>query len=262
MRSSAGKLLQFRSMTRELSVHPGRKKNKYAPDYLSEDLKAQWARDRAKKAENKQRRKQARMLAALDITAPKKGGKKAHKLIMAAFNQLSQTTNHPMDMSKIESLMREFVANIGGRKTISLPPMDKGTRKAVHELATAFNLKSLSKGGGLGRYVTLTKTTWSGTINEGKVKALMKRAARESGRGFGGQKGGRPQIPAHREGDEVGKVNFHSHVFAHAENAAGSASGWGEQYWIQDAVLNGLGRRCQNWRRNVRWDRGTSHSCY
>ncbi|KIM69579.1 hypothetical protein SCLCIDRAFT_103262 [Scleroderma citrinum Foug A] len=101
--------------------------------------------------------------------------------------------------------MREFVANIGGRQSIALLPMNKGSRKIVHELAVAFNLKSGSKGNDPRRYVTLTKTTRSGIINEGKVRALMKRATRGSGREFEGQKKGRPRMPEHYEGDEVGK---------------------------------------------------------
>lgn len=185
-----------------------RKKGKGRPDYLPEDLKAQWERDRAKKAENKRLRKEARMLASLDPFSPKKGGKKARKLMMDIFNQLSQTANHSsgvVGMSSIETLMREFVANIGGRQSIALPPMNKGSRKIVHELAAAFNLASHSKGSGPGRYITLTKTTRSGIISEGKVKALMKRATRGSGREFERQDKGRPRMPAHREGDEVGK---------------------------------------------------------
>lgn len=174
---------------------------------MPEDLKAQWERDRAKKAENKRLRKEARMLASLDPLVPKKGGKKARKLMMAIFNQLNQTAS----LSSTETLMREFVANIGGRQSIALPPMNKGSRKIVHELAVAFNLKSGSKGNDPRRYVTLTKTTRSGIINEGKVRALMKRATRGSGREFEGQKKGRPRMPEHYEGDEVGKVNHRTH---------------------------------------------------
>ena len=150
------------------------------------------------------------MLASLDPLAPKKGGKKARKVMMATFDQLSQTANHP-SLSNTETLMRELVANIDGRQSIALPPMNKGSRKIVHELAAAFNLKSGSKGRDSGRYVTLTKTTRSGIINEGKVRALMKRATRGSVHESEGQKKGRPRIPEHCEGDEVGKVNHRAH---------------------------------------------------
>ncbi|KAL4073754.1 hypothetical protein J3A83DRAFT_2611447 [Scleroderma citrinum] len=188
-----------------------RKKGKDKASYLPEALQVQWERDRAKKAENKRLRKEARMLAYLDPAAPKKGGKKARKLIKAAFDQLSQTADQRsgvVDMTTIETLLRKFVANIGGGKTIALPPMTQATRKTVHELAAAFNLKSLSKGSGPGRYITLTKTTRSGIINEGKVNAVMKRAIRGSGRVFNGQREGRSRVPAHREGDEVGKESL------------------------------------------------------
>ncbi|KAI6037560.1 hypothetical protein EDC04DRAFT_2121208 [Pisolithus marmoratus] len=102
--------------------------------------------------------------------------------------------------------MRRFVENIDGRRSMPLLPMDKSTRKIVHDLATAFNLKSHSKGKGPGRYITLVKTTRTGIINEGKVKAIVKRATRGSGHAEeGSQKKGRPHVPSHREGDEVGK---------------------------------------------------------
>ncbi|KAI6121873.1 hypothetical protein F5141DRAFT_999553 [Pisolithus sp. B1] len=174
-------------------------------DYLPEDLQAQWERDRAKKAENKRLRKEVRMLASLDPSVPKKGGKKARKLMVAALKEMEHLCNALDDMSSIEANMRSFVANINGRRSMPLLPMTKGTRKIVHELAAAFNLKSVSKGRGPGRYVTLVKTTRTGIINEGKVKAIMRRATRGSGRvEEGSQKKGR-YVPSHREGDEVGR---------------------------------------------------------
>ncbi|KAI6021583.1 hypothetical protein BKA83DRAFT_4284209 [Pisolithus microcarpus] len=174
---------------------PGRMKAKDKADYLPEDLRAQWERDRAKKAENKRLRKQAMMLASLDPSVPKKGGKKARKLMVAALKEMEHVGNELNDISSIEANIRRFIANIDGRRSMPLLPMMKSTRKIVHELATAFNLKSDSKGHGPGRYITLVKTNRTGTINEGKVKAIMKRATRGSGR----------YVPSHREGDEVGK---------------------------------------------------------
>ncbi|KAI6002898.1 hypothetical protein EDD15DRAFT_2360803 [Pisolithus albus] len=170
-------------------------KAKDKADYLPEDLRAQWERDRAKKTENKRLRKQAMMLASLDPSVPKKGGKKARKLMVAALKEMEHVRNDLNDISSIESDIRRFVENIDGRRSMPLLPMMKSTRKIVHELATAFNLKSDSKGHGPGRYITLVKTNRTGIINEGKVKAIMKRATRGSGR----------YVPSHREGDEVGK---------------------------------------------------------
>lgn len=179
----------------DLSPIKRRMKAKDKADYLPEDLRAQWERDRAKKAENKRLRKQAMMLASLDPSVPKKGGKKARKLMVAALKEMEHVGNELNDISSIEANIRRFIANIDGRRSMPLLPMMKSTRKIVHELATAFNLKSDSKGHGPGRYITLVKTNRTGTINEGKVKAIMKRATRGSGR----------YVPSHREGDEVGK---------------------------------------------------------
>ncbi|KAI6001677.1 hypothetical protein F5J12DRAFT_894542 [Pisolithus orientalis] len=187
----------------DISSSKRRMKAKDKADYLPEELQAQWERDRAKKAENKRLRKEARMLASLDPLAPKKGGKKARKLMMAALKQMDHLCIELDDMSSIEATMRRFAANIDGRRSMPLLPMKKNMRKIVHELATAFNLKSSSKGHGEGRYVTLVKTNRTGTINEGKVKAIVKRATRGSMEVS--QKKGRVYASSHREGEEVGK---------------------------------------------------------
>ena len=99
------------------------------------------------------------------------------------------------------------------RTSMALPPMDSWMRKAVHELAAAFGVKSVSKGKGAARYTTLFRTSGTGVgVNEGKVRALVKRyGGRGKGKGKGkGEKGGRGQgrggrMPKQREGDEVGK---------------------------------------------------------
>ncbi|KAG6332751.1 hypothetical protein ID866_6341 [Astraeus odoratus] len=184
------------------SIHAGRKKGKNRVDYLPEDLQAQWERDRIKKAENKRLRKELLMLASLDPFSQKKGGKKARKMMMAAL----QEPNTTVDMTTIETQMREFIADIGGRKSIAFPPMKKGIRKAVHELAAAFNLRSDSKGKEPKRYITLTKSTRTGITDERKVRKIMNRAVNGWGRMYDGQKKeNRRRMPKHREGDEVGK---------------------------------------------------------
>jgi hypothetical protein len=42
---------------------------------------------------------------------------------------------------------------------MSLPPANKETRKNVHEMTLAFGLKSVSRGKGNARYMTLIKTS-------------------------------------------------------------------------------------------------------
>jgi predicted RNA-binding protein Jag len=39
-----------------------------------------------------------------------------------------------------------------GKTTMTLPPMEKFSRKRVHELASCYQLKSQSKGKGRGRF--------------------------------------------------------------------------------------------------------------
>jgi len=156
-----------------------------------------WERDRVKKAE----RKKARHLARLktDQLTPKERKrqrrKSKHELLQAGL--VDPETGLPdsrPDLEVIESLIRKFVDDIGGKESIVLPPMDKPTRANVHELAKAFNLKSKSQGKGDGRFTTLYKTSRTGIgIKEWKVEKLV----------YGLSK--KKRVTGHREGDEVGK---------------------------------------------------------
>jgi hypothetical protein len=122
--------------------------------------------------------------------------------------------NRVIDMVTLVQQIRRFIADIGGPSTMSLPPTNKETRKNVHEMALAFNLKSLSKGHGDARYTTLTKTTKTGAfIDERKVDKIVRRSGGMGARGdsFIYDKKGRGAavvMPRHREGEEVGKVRF------------------------------------------------------
>jgi hypothetical protein len=170
------------------------------PTYVDADtLEAQWAKDRAKKAERKRERNEARLRAALD---PDRGHTSRKAMRAAArldpSTALSIAPRAIVDVASLEAQMRRFVEDVGGRSSMALPPMDKEARKWVHEVAEAFGVKSVSKGKGAARYTTLIKTRRTGAgVNEGKMRALVKRYV-----GRGG-KGGR--MPTHREGDEVGK---------------------------------------------------------
>jgi hypothetical protein len=113
-------------------------------------------------------------------------------------------------MASLETQIRRFLEDIGGRTTMALPPMEKEARKRVHELAQAFGLKSQSKGKGENRYTTLSKTSRSGVaIREKKVNKILRQAGAASAYmgapgGFG--KGGAARMPKHKEGEEVGKA--------------------------------------------------------
>lgn len=142
----------------------------------------------------------------------KKGGKKGLK-DMIAVSRLEEDgpielPNRIVNLTTLEQQIRRFLQDIGGPKTLLLPPCDKATRKKIHTLANAFSLKSQSKGNGSARYTTLTKTSYSGVaIRENKVMRLL----REDDRNWSGP-GGRGKTNAtslakHREGEEVGKVS-------------------------------------------------------
>ncbi|KAF9264106.1 hypothetical protein L218DRAFT_863575 [Marasmius fiardii PR-910] len=184
-------------------------KNKDLPPELAE----LWERDREKKAERRRERDLAKLLQAADPVASKKGGKKGRK-VTARLASLDPTIttipNRVIDTTTLVQEIRRFLENIGGPQQMVLPPTNKETRKMIHELAQAFNLKSVSKGKGDGRYTTLIKTTKSayGAVNEQKIGKVV-RWGRSRGVEFAakedwGHKGGR--MPKHREGDEVGKA--------------------------------------------------------
>jgi len=235
------------------------------------ELREQWQKDRDKKAENKRARALARLQLAADPLSIKKGGKKGRKAMLAAARlnpTITVLPNRIIDMTTLEQQIRRFVANLGGPSSMSLPPMDKGTRKDVHELANAFNLKSLSKGKGDARYTTLTKTTRSGIgVNEKKVAKIVRRSGGGVFMGPEGRDNGKNKVvvPRHKDGDEVGKVR----CFKVLEGALkierpgvctifpGCPEDWRIEHWLQDIGINGLdGGRSD---RSVRWARRADH---
>ena len=124
--------------------------------------------------------------------------------------------NRVVDFVSLEAQIRRFLEDIGGRETMVLPPCDKSTRAMVHELATAFNLKSQSKGKGKARYTTLIKKTNSGiNVNEKKVRRIMRQATGTwdgPDVGWGSKRGG-ASLGKQKEGEVVGKVSVHFHLW-------------------------------------------------
>jgi hypothetical protein len=57
----------------------------------------------------------------------------------------------PPTLGDIDMMIQDFMSD-SGRTTLQLPPMDKETRKKVHMLAECYDLKSKSKGKGVGRF--------------------------------------------------------------------------------------------------------------
>lgn len=202
-----------------LNLSPGKNKDKYKD--LPPELRDQWRKDREKKAENKRLRQLKRLELAADPMSSKKGGKKGQKAMLAAAKldpTITVLPNRVIDMTTLVQQIRRFVDDIGGPSSMSLPPTSKETRKQIHEMALAFNLKSLSKGKGDARYTTLMKTTMTGIfVNEGKVAKIVRRSMKGGG-GVGnfsgskirGARGGGDTMPRHKEGEEVGKVRLWS----------------------------------------------------
>lgn len=193
---------------------------------LPDDLKIQWEKDRLKKAAWKKARIEARLIAAADPLSPKKGGKKGRKAMLAVASidpTITVLPNRIIDMVTLVQQIRRFIDD-EGRQTMALPPTNKATRKNIHDLALAFNMKSISKGHGDARYTTLTKTWKSGLdVNEAKVAKIVRRKnfsgddsfvkkSKTRGDSFVHDKGkkartgARALVPRHREGEEVGKV--------------------------------------------------------
>lgn len=103
------------------------------------------------------------------------------------------------------------------QSSLSLPPMEKGDRKIVHEFANAFNLKSKSAGKGTKRFPVLYRTSRTSIYAESTFDAVEARLTRRflprmdlrgknpartslgSGRGGFGSSG-----VSYRDGDIVG----------------------------------------------------------
>lgn len=188
----------YEELDGSFSFKPAKSKKDKMKEFPAE-LQKMWEKDRAKKAERKRAREMARLLDAVDSISPKKGGKKGRKAMRAAAQldrrELSEIQNAIVDMVTLEKQIRRFISDTSGKNNMVLPPMNKASRKEVHELANSFNLKSQSKGKGAGRYTTLIKSTKIRAIDERKVKSVMKK--------HGGQF---DTMPRHKEGDEVGKA--------------------------------------------------------
>jgi hypothetical protein len=174
--------------------------------FISEELREQWERDRAKKAERKRLRELERSAAALDPFGTRKGSKKKK----ARKARLAAALASPMSLEAVVGLMRQFVADIGGARTHPLPPMGQKMRKTVHDLAHAFKLNSKSKSSGAARFTTLTKTAQSGmNVDEKAIARILGQPSsyvtHEGGKGKGRRRAGRIRP---RDGEVVGEVRF------------------------------------------------------
>jgi hypothetical protein len=148
------------------------------------------------------------MLAAADSLATKKGGKKGRKAMRKAMEDEEDYPHQVFDVNSLNNEIIRFLDNLGGPKTMALPPMAKYARKITHELAQAYGLKSQSKGKGDDRYTSLIKTTYSGVgVKENKIAKIIRRA----GGVFTVSRTSKPHLQGAlkpREGDIVGHVSL------------------------------------------------------
>ncbi|SCZ95237.1 BZ3500_MvSof-1268-A1-R1_Chr11-2g03375 [Microbotryum saponariae] len=148
---------------------------------FADELQAQWENDRAKKSDFKRKRALAR--AEANEAAPHKF-KKGH-VPPASFAGSS-------DVAVINLKMREFILHDLEQGSLSLPPMSKKSRVAVHLLSEAYGLNSKSVGKGKARFPVLVRTQKTTTygVDERKIRAIISTAEGEKILG-GAQYGGR-----------------------------------------------------------------------
>ncbi|GAA5988939.1 hypothetical protein JCM11641_002921 [Rhodosporidiobolus odoratus] len=154
-----------------------RKKDKSFNGAFSSTLAAQWDNDRSKKAVKKAERaaqRAAEREADSRDTSYRFSSKKAGKKAAAAAAASSERalTN---DAATVNSRIRHFITIDISSKSLSLPPMSKKARIAVHLLAEVYGLKSRSLGSGKNRFPVLErthKTTVVG-VSERKIRAIV-----------------------------------------------------------------------------------------
>ncbi|KAI5466532.1 hypothetical protein BGZ63DRAFT_376454 [Mariannaea sp. PMI_226] len=163
---------------------------------MEQALQAAWKNDRLKKSERKKQREQLRALGML--------GKKT--------NPEDMSIRYPNGLS-MEQMSDEFrLFLMGTDETVIFPPMDKHARKMIHELATAFKIKSKSTGKSEHRRPTLIRTLRTvpyvqSTFNQAVNRFSRRYFPRLDVKGKGSQ---RPQPPrgnqaaTYRDGEIIG----------------------------------------------------------
>ncbi|KAK9316712.1 hypothetical protein V1524DRAFT_475270 [Lipomyces starkeyi] len=182
-----------------------RKKKKQMPEFDISDedlecqLESQWLKDKAAKKEKKKERERLRREGLL--------GKKAKKGKL----DLNAKYSRGMQISDIKREIEIFLRN-EGQTTLSLPPMAKNSRRAVHVLATAYNLSSKSIGGGTQRFTILFKNSRShleadfGTLSIMEDRFYLPRLDKKATKGLVTKDFSKRGTGSfrHRDGDVVG----------------------------------------------------------
>lgn len=131
------------------------------------ELQEQWEKDK----ERKSQKKRERLLARLERQPTKKELKKAKKM------GLEPKPKNGIDLHEIHASIQSFLMS-PNQDHLSLPPMGKKDRVAVHLLAECYYLKSQSKGSGVRRFPLLYRTAHSTLygVDDGRVQSILRAA--------------------------------------------------------------------------------------
>lgn len=158
-----------------------------------DDLQKKWRMDRAKKAERKKARAEARRQSS---PKTKKQWKKAEK---------RQDDTPPPDMATLHDRIRQFICFDTDEKTLTLPPVDKKSRAAIHEIANLYRMKSQSYGSGRRRHPVLTRTERTTHILKSRAPLfeILNQFTNQGGRNAAVRS--MAMVPRNREGAIVGQ---------------------------------------------------------
>ncbi|GAA6002964.1 uncharacterized protein JCM10292_000269 [Rhodotorula paludigena] len=152
-----------------------RKKDKSFGGAFSASLAAQWDLDRSKKASKKAQRaaqRAAEREAEFRDSSYTTRGKAGKKGFSAGAALEGGSSN---DAAVVNSRIRKFVQYDLDSSSLSLPPMSKKSRIAVHLLAEVYGLKSRSLGAGKHRFPVLERTSRTTIVgvSERRVRAIV-----------------------------------------------------------------------------------------
>lgn len=147
----------------------GGRRGKAPPDFDVSDseleltLQTAWVKDRETKKMKKLQREELRAQGLL--------GKHA--------NPDDPRLKYPtgMTLDDIKTEMRDFL--LGSEPLLQLPPMDKHSRKILHELANKFKIKSQSTGSGNQRRPTLHRTKYTARYVESHFEVAISHVERK-----------------------------------------------------------------------------------
>ncbi|GAA6058013.1 hypothetical protein JCM3770_006646 [Rhodotorula araucariae] len=150
-----------------------RKKDKTFSGAFSAQLAEQWDLDRSKKASRKAQRAAER--AASRDAEFRDSYRDKHQSRGKAGAKMLTLNGAQNDAAAINTRIRHFIATDLSATSLSLPPMAKKARIAVHLLAEVYGLKSRSLGSGKARFPVLERTSRTTVVgvSERRVRAIV-----------------------------------------------------------------------------------------